>query len=84
MLSMNLSDIAILSIKGSDYCCIISLISQNEAINLMQNADMTIKSRTSQNIKNLLSLKKMGKEVKPFHIMLPKTSAYVKLNRFNF
>ena len=50
----------------------------------MQNADMTIKSRTSQNIKNLLSLKKMGKEVKPFHIMLPKTSAYVKLNRCNF
>ena len=47
MLSMNLSDIAILSIKGSDYCCIISLISQNEAINLMQNADMTVKSGTS-------------------------------------
>ena len=47
MLSMNLSDIAILSIKGSDYCCIISFISQNEAINLMQNADMTVKSGTS-------------------------------------
>ena len=47
MLSMNLSDIAILSIKGSDYCCIISLISQNEAINLMQNADMTVKSGAS-------------------------------------
>ena len=27
------SDIAILNIKGSDYCCIISLISKNEAIN---------------------------------------------------
>ena len=36
---MNFSDIAILNIKGSDYCC--SLISKNEAINLMQNADLT-------------------------------------------
>ena len=36
MMSINLSDIAILNIKGSDYRCIISLISKNEAINLMQ------------------------------------------------
>ena len=34
-MSINLSDIAILNIKGSDYCCIISLISTNEAIKLM-------------------------------------------------
>ena len=40
MMSINLSDIAILNIKGSDYRCIISLISKNEAINLMQNADL--------------------------------------------
>ena len=46
MMSMNLSDIAILNIKGSYYRCIISLISKNEAINLMQNADLTEKSRT--------------------------------------
>ena len=32
MMSMNLSDIAILNIKGSDYRCFISLISKNEAI----------------------------------------------------
>ena len=44
MISMNLSDIAILNIKGFDYCCIISLISKNEAIILMQNADLTVKS----------------------------------------
>ena len=41
MMSMNLIDIAILNIKGSDCSFIISLISNNEAINLMQNADMT-------------------------------------------
>ena len=35
IMSMNLSNIAILNIKGSDYCCIISGISKNEAINLM-------------------------------------------------
>ena len=41
MMSVNLSDIAILSIKGSDYRSIISLISKNEATNLLQNADLT-------------------------------------------
>ena len=44
MMSMNLSDIAILNIKGSDYRCIVSLISKNEAINLMQNVDLTKKA----------------------------------------
>ena len=33
MISVNLSDIAILNINGSDYRCIISVISKNEAIN---------------------------------------------------
>ena len=48
---MKLSDIAILNIKilllvGSYYCFIISLISKNKAINLMQNPGFTEKSRT--------------------------------------
>ena len=46
MMSMNLSDIANLNVKGSDYRSIISLISKNEAINLMQNGDLTEKSGT--------------------------------------
>ena len=46
ILSMNLSGVAILNIKGSDYRCIISGISKNEAINLMQKVDLTKKSRT--------------------------------------
>ena len=46
IMSMNLSDITILNIKGSDYRCIISLISKNEAINLLQNADLIEKSET--------------------------------------
>ena len=36
MMSMNLSDIATLNIKGFDYHCIISLISKNEALNMME------------------------------------------------
>ena len=40
---MKRSDIAILNIKCSDYRCIISGISKNEAINLMQNTDLTEK-----------------------------------------
>ena len=46
MMSMNLSDIVILSIKGSDYCCIISLIAITEAITLLENVDLTEKSGT--------------------------------------
>ena len=46
MMSINLSDITILKVKSSDYRCIISLISKNEAINVMQNADFAEKSGT--------------------------------------
>ena len=44
MMSINLSDIAILNIKDSDYRCIFSIISENKAINLMQNVDLTKES----------------------------------------
>ena len=43
MISINLDDIAILNIRGGDYCCIITGITRNEAINLLQNADLTKK-----------------------------------------
>ena len=36
MMSINLSDIAILNMKDSDYCCIISLISKNEGTKLLK------------------------------------------------
>ena len=45
LMSISLSNIAILNIKGSDYCCIICLICKTKAINLMQNIDLTEKSR---------------------------------------
>ena len=45
-MSINLSNIAILNFQGSAYCCIISQISKNEAIKLLQNADVTDKSGT--------------------------------------
>ena len=46
MLSMNLSNIAILNIKSVGYRYIISTISKSEAINLMQNIDLTEKRGT--------------------------------------
>ena len=49
MMTMNLSDI------GSDHRCIISGISKSEAINLMQNIDLTKKKRNILKHKNLLS-----------------------------
>ena len=45
-MSMDLSDIAILNIEGSDYCCVISRITKNEAIRLMHNANLIEKSGT--------------------------------------
>ena len=57
MMSMNLSNIAILKIENADYHCIISGISKSEATNLMQNIDLT---ETQWNIiekhKNLLKI----------------------------
>ena len=61
LISMKLSNIAILNIKGYDYRCIISGISKNEAINIMQNAHLTEKSRTLKNIK-------IGKKYKNVYI----------------
>ena len=58
-MSINLSDIAILYIKGFDYCCIISLISKNEAINIMQNSDLSEKSGIMKH-KRLIFMYKNG------------------------
>ena len=58
MMSMNLSDIAILNIKGSDYHCIISLISKNEVIKFLQNADLAGKSGTLLKTLIIVNLKK--------------------------
>ena len=43
---MNLSKIVILNNKGADYCCIISGISKNETVNLLQKAVLKEKSGT--------------------------------------
>ena len=45
MMSINLCDIAILNIKGSDCHRFIRGISKSEAINVMRNIDLTGKSR---------------------------------------
>ena len=68
-MSINLSDIVNLNIKGSDCRCIISLISKIETINLMQNAYLTEKSGTLLNLKNLFSDIKLGKEILTFDII---------------
>ena len=46
MMSNTVSDIAVSNIKSSDYHCIISLISKDATINLMQNADFERKNGT--------------------------------------
>ena len=46
MMSMNLSEIAILNTESANYCCIISRISNSKSFYLMQNIDLTKESRT--------------------------------------
>ena len=47
MMSMKLSNIAILKIKNADYSYIINGISKSETIRLLGNIDLTEKSGTS-------------------------------------
>ena len=51
MLSINLGNMNILKSHGVDYWCIIKRISKSEAINLMQNIDLSEKSGTLKNMK---------------------------------
>ena len=50
MISLDLNYIAILNIDGVDYGCIINGISKSEAINLLENANLSEESGSSQNI----------------------------------
>ena len=43
MMSMSLSDIAILNIHGADFCSIITGISKAEVIKVIQNINLTEK-----------------------------------------
>ena len=87
MVSINLSDIGTLNIKGSDYCRIISLISKNEAIKLLQNADLTEKKSNImksgklwiKKIQNFLKASiKMKKNIK-LMILKPKNKDFVNI-----
>ena len=44
MISINLEETAILNIYGVNYCCIINKISEKEATNLLENANLCKKS----------------------------------------
>ena len=44
MMSMNLSNIAVLKIENADYCYIINGISEDKAIILLQSIDFTEKN----------------------------------------
>ena len=46
MISMNLSNIVISNTNGVDYCFIITRISKNEGVNLLQKADLNKKYGT--------------------------------------
>ena len=57
MMSVNLSDIAILNVKGSNYSWIITLISLNEAINLLQNAFLKVYIKIEKTITKFDNIK---------------------------
>ena len=54
MMSINLNDIVILNITGSDYHCIISLVSKNEAVNLLKNVDLNEKVKHYKKMENYI------------------------------
>ena len=66
MISMNLSNIAILNIKGAYYLCMNSEISNSEDLNWMQNIDLTEKNWNIFKNKNLSSHIKMRRKILPF------------------
>ena len=41
MMSINLSNVAILNIRGVDYCCTVNGISKSDAVSVLENADLT-------------------------------------------
>ena len=46
MMPIKLNDIAILNIRSVNYRCVINEISKSEAVNLLQNADVSEKGGT--------------------------------------
>ena len=63
---VNLNDIAFLNVNGADYRCIINGISKNDAVNLLQNTNLTegrgvLKNRKIK--KNLLPCTKWVKKL---------------------
>ena len=62
MMSMKLSDVAILNIKSADYHSTISGMRESVALNLMQKIDLTKKSRLLYNINFIIIYKKCVKK----------------------
>lgn len=50
---INVNNIAILNINGIDYCCIISIITKSEAINLFRCTEFGEKSGSLQNVEKI-------------------------------
>ena len=59
MLSVNISDIAIITVKNVDYCCFLHNISKSEAINLLENSILEDHGYIKKNIVLIFSLFKM-------------------------
>ena len=57
MMSMNISNVVILNIKGADYGCIVDRISKSEAINVMQNINLTKKKQNIIKYKFIITYK---------------------------
>ena len=51
MMSINLSDIAILNIKSDDYCCIIDKIIKSDVTDVMENTKKSAISKKAKHCK---------------------------------
>ena len=59
MMSTNLNNIAILNIKGADYCCIINGITKSDALNLLKKYRFDRK-------RSIIKIKKLIKNISPY------------------
>ena len=69
LMSINLNGIAIFNIWSVNYCCIIKIVSNTKAVNLLQNDDLSKNSETLKNKNLKMGTKyhiKMGKKIIKF------------------
>ena len=83
MMPVNLINIAILNNHGVDYCCIINRINIINALNVLQNANLSeAREVLSKQKKKCITACKMGKEIITFGNIEAGTHKFYQCKRY--